>query len=75
MKNLFALLPLIALLFTSPESAQAKGGDMGNAGDLVVREFSLTAQDIYNRMKLLPDSELAGIDMNRLQGAILNVEI
>ena len=74
MKSLYALLTLLA--FVAPHVASARvGGDHGNPGNTVVREFTLTAQDVFNRMKLLPSSELVGIDMNKLQGAILNVEV
>lgn len=73
MKSLYALL---TLLLVAPQLASARvGGDHGNPGNTVLREFTLTAQDIFNRMKLLPASELVGIDMNKLQGAILNVEV
>lgn len=76
MKSLHALLlTLLTLCFLDPSAAFARGGDMGNAGDLVVREFSLTARTILMRMKLLPPSELDGIDLVKLKVAIENVDL
>jgi len=72
-------LHALLLLFTlstslNPTPARA-GWDHGNPGDIVVRQFTIDAQDIFNRMKLLPTSERGGVDMNKFQGAILNAEI
>ncbi|RZA06759.1 MAG: hypothetical protein EOP11_09500 [Proteobacteria bacterium] len=71
MKPLNALLAFA--IFILPLVPARAGSDHGNPGDITVQEFSVTAADIYIRLKLLPASELAGIDMNRLYGAINNV--
>jgi hypothetical protein len=66
---------LLALAFLLPNISFGFGFDHGNPGDTVTREFRLTALDIFQRLKLLPASEINGIDMNRLAGAIANVEV
>lgn len=75
MKSLYALLTLLAISFHAPSAAFARGGDMGNAGDPVVQEWKYTALTIYHRMKLLPASEIEGIDMAKLKYAIDNVKL
>jgi hypothetical protein len=72
---LHALIIALSLTLQSPTAHARAGWDHGNPGDTVVREFTITAQDIFNRMKLLPESEREGVDMNKFQGAILNAEI
>lgn len=65
-----------ASLSTGSEAqARALGWDNGNAGDIYTAEFILTARDLLPRMKLLPQSELAGIDMVRLAGSIANASV
>lgn len=59
-------------LFVAPAFA---GWDNGNAGDTYTAEFILTARDVAERMKLLPTSELQGIDINALIGAIANTKV
>lgn len=59
----------------SATQARALGWDNGNAGDIYTAEFILTARDILPRLKLLPQSEIAEIDFNRLAGAVLNTKV
>lgn len=71
MKYLIAIF----LIVTYPTAARSAGWDNGNAGDTFTAEFILTARDLVQRMKLLPQSELSGIDLNQLAGAILNAKV
>jgi hypothetical protein len=61
--------------FGSDAQARALGWDNGNAGDIYTAEFILTARDILPRLKLLPQSEIAEIDLNRLAGAVANTTV
>lgn len=73
MKHFLFLLSLFS--FAAAADARTLGWDNGNAGDTYTAEFILTARDLLPRMKLLPQSELSGIDMNRLSGAVLNAKV
>ena len=61
-------------LLALPAQAPA-GWENGNAGDIYSAEFILTGRDLFQRLKLLPASELTGIDLNRFYGAVMNTKV
>lgn len=75
MKTSIGLLLAFLTLLAPQAQARALGWDNGNAGDTYTAEFILTARDILPRLKLLPQSEIAEIDLNRLAGAVLGTKV
>lgn len=69
------LLLLLTLLPSFALARATDGWENGNAGDTYTAEFILTARDLTERMKLLPQSELTVIDLNALAGVILNATV
>lgn len=51
------------------------GWENGNAGDTYAAEFILTARDLHLRLKLLPQSELGTLDLEKFLGTILGTTV
>lgn len=75
MKNVLVLLLLSFFVCRDLRAAEKLGWDNGNAGDTFTAEFVLTGRDIEARLKMLPSSELIGLDLLALRGALSNTSV
>jgi hypothetical protein len=77
MRTLILSLLLSSSTALAPRAALAAGHgwDNGNAGDTFAAEFILTARDVVARLSLLPPSEITGIDLLKLKGALDSTDV